>query len=110
MAEWWVLANADYLVANAGSNFASTATAWGFGPGGAMLRFDEVSEILRAGGKQNGNGRAHDHGDDDDANEVGAIRTDWRRDWDNRAGDAGNSCYPRVALSKCEAAAVVDIV
>jgi hypothetical protein len=100
MAEWWVLANADYLVANAGSSFAATATAWGLGPDGYMLRFDEVSETMRTNGKHSVNDR--DDGNSDDENDVGAIRTDWRRDWDDRAGEAANTCYPRVVLSQCE--------
>jgi hypothetical protein len=95
MAEWWVLANADYLVANAGSQYAATATAWGLGPDGYMLRFDEVSETMRKDGKQSVN-------DENDEHDVGAIRTDLRRDWDDRAGETTNTCYPRVALSQCE--------
>jgi hypothetical protein len=101
MAEWWVLANADYLAANAGSSFAATATAWGLGPDGYMLRFDEVSETMRTNGKQSVDHHNDENGDDD-VNDVGAIRTDWRRDWGDRAGEAANTCYPRVALSQCE--------
>lgn len=101
MAEWWVLGNADYLVANAGSNFAATATAWGLGPDGTMLRYDEVSETMRTNGKTRDGDNGADDADAD--NDVGAVRTDWRRDWDDRAGDAANTCYPRVTLSQCEA-------
>ena len=40
LAEWWVLANADWLIGASGSNYAITATAWGLGPEGGMERFD----------------------------------------------------------------------
>ena len=97
-----MLANADYLVANAGSNFAATATAWGLGPGGAMLRFDEVSETMRTNRKTSDDD-VDDDADAGDVYDVGAIRTDWRRDWDDRAGESANTCYPRVTPSQCEA-------
>jgi hypothetical protein len=42
-AEWWVLANVNWLVAASGSNYATTSIAHGLGPNGGMERFDLIS-------------------------------------------------------------------
>jgi hypothetical protein len=38
LAEWWVLANAQWLATTRYSSYSATAAAWGLGPGGRMER------------------------------------------------------------------------
>lgn len=40
MAEWWILANSNWLLSHSGTSFSETAATFGLGPRGVMERFD----------------------------------------------------------------------
>lgn len=40
MAEWWILANSNWLLSHSGTSFSETAATFGLGPSGVMERFD----------------------------------------------------------------------
>jgi len=50
MAEWWAMANSNWLMMNAGTSFSTTAASFGLGPTGVMERFDyhEMGNIISA--------------------------------------------------------------
>jgi hypothetical protein len=45
LVEWWVLAQAQWLLTNGGTSFADTAAAVGLGPRGNMARYDALVEV-----------------------------------------------------------------
>jgi hypothetical protein len=47
LVEWWIIANAHWLVVGRSSNFPVTAGMWGLGPGGRMERYDHGGSLFR---------------------------------------------------------------